>query len=313
MITRYVPNAFTSVARKLGIGFKKPIGRQSFEALYVAPCLAVPNPQKVFHLGHSLVGPDMPEMLMQLAGEGHSYSSQIGWGTPLRAHWEPEEPINGFEVHNLPDSSQDAREAIALEAYDSLVLTEMVEIRAAVRYFDSAKYLHKWIELGRRSNPAMRIFLYETWHTLDDKEGWLNRIDRDLDRYWEKSVLRCALAYEDQPKPVYIIPAGQVMARFVREVESRGGVGKIVDRRDLFSDEVHLTDYGTYLVALTHFAVLYQKSPLGLPFTLNKADGKSANSPGPEAARLMQEVVWDVVTKYAPTGVRPEMRKPPAA
>lgn len=306
MIKRYTRAAVASIARKIGIGFKKPISASAFAELYKAPCPAAAKPQNVFHLGHSLVGPDMPDMLRQLAGNGHSYSSQLGWGTPLKAHWEPEEPINGFEVRNLPPGCQDASEAITSGHYNTLVLTEMVEIRAAIQYFQSAKYLHKWVGLGRQSNPEIRIFFYETWHTLDDKEGWLERIDKDLERYWEKGTLRCALAYEDVPQPVYIIPAGQVMARFVREVERRGGVGNIADRRDLFSDEIHLTDYGTYLVALTHYAVLYQKPPMGLPLALNRADGTPANSPGPEAATLMQETVWDVVTKYAQTGVRRE-------
>ena len=36
---------------------------------------------------------------------------------------------------------------------------------------------------------------------------------------------------------------------------------------------------------------------------LRRADGPPAVAPGPRAARLMQEVVWDVVTSYPKTGV----------
>ncbi len=304
---RYIPAfALLAVATVVGavrFGTTKPMDAETFNTLYDVPAPAPGNPQNVFHLGHSLVGPDMPAMLMQLAGLGHDYSSQLGWGTPLKAHWEPDEPINGFELRNMPADYADARQAITTGDYNTLVLTEMVEIRDAIKYFDSAKYLHEWVQLGRQSNPDMRIYLYETWHTLDGKEDWLDRIDKDLERYWETEILRRALAREDQPQPVFVIPAGQVMAQFVRDIESRGGVGPVSGRNDLFSDNIHLSDYGTYLIALTHYAVLYQTSPVGLPHDLTRADGTLAADPGPEAAQLMQKIVWDVVQAYKRTGV----------
>jgi len=307
-IKRYIPAfALLAVAALAGVvrfGAAKPMDAEAFDALYDAPAPPPSRPVNVFHLGHSLVGPDMPVMLMQLAGDGHNYSSQLGWGTPLKAHWDPEETINGFELRNAPSEYKDAKDAISSGDYNTLILTEMVEIKDAIKYFDSGKYLHEWAQLGRQSNPDMRVYLYETWHPLDGEEDWLDRLDKDLERYWEKEILRRALAREDQPQPIYVIPAGQVMAQFVREIESRGGVGPISSREDLFSDNIHLSDYGIYLVALTHYAVLYQTSPVGLPSALTKADGTPAADPGPEAARLMQDTVWDVVRKYRRTGVR---------
>ncbi|UWR05131.1 hypothetical protein K3740_21240 (plasmid) [Ruegeria conchae] len=307
MIKRYIPGRIrvvtAAIAGVLRLNGARPIDIATFDSLYDNPGPMPAFPQKVFHLGHSLVGPDIPEMLKQLAGKRHDYTSQLGWGTPLRAHWDPEETINGFELRNAPAEYEDAKQALSSGEYNTLVMTEMVEIRAAIKYFNSAKYLHNWIQLGRQSDPDIRIFFYETWHNLDDKEGWLERIDKDLERYWLNGILRVALGYEETPAPVYVIPAGQVMARFVREVEHRGGVGPIADRNHLFTDTIHLSDYGTYLVALTHYAVLYQTSPLGLPHVLTKADGTPAKDPCPEAARLMQEIVWDVVTNLRLTGL----------
>ncbi len=82
-------------------------------------------------------------------------------------------------------------------------------------------------------------------------------------------------------------------------------------KEDLFAltengerDMIHLNDIGAYLVALTHYAVLYHRSPVGLPHQLRLADGSMANAPGQNAARLMQAVVWQVVTSYRKTGVR---------
>ena len=101
------------------------------------------------------------------------------------------------------------------------------------------------------------------------------------------------------------------MAAFVRAVEDRGGVPGIADRHDLFAfnpegerDAIHFNDLGAYLIALTHYAVLYGRDPAGLPHDLLRADGTPADAPSAQAAALMQQVVWDVVTSYPRTGVR---------
>lgn len=270
----------------------------------------VSGPLRVFHLGHSLVGRDMPAMLAQLAGPDHGYESQLGSGTTLKEHWEPDLPIRDFDVANDNPQFRPAREAVGSGQYDAVILTEMVEINAAIRFFDSAAYLSRWANLARGANPDTQVYLYETWHRLDDKQGWLKRLDLDLTRYWEKAVLLPDLVANGTKRPVRVIPAGQVMARFVRAIEAAGGVDNVTDRYALFAldsdgkqDLIHMSDLGAYLVALTHYAVLYRRSPVGLPYRLNRADGSSAESPGPKAARLMQEIVWEVVTGYAKTGV----------
>lgn len=276
------------------------VGSAEIDALYAHGTEAPAGALRVFHLGHSLVGRDMPAMVAQLAGADHRYESQLGWGTTMKEHWEPGTSIKGFELENGHARFRPAREAVSSGDYDAFVLTEMVEIKDAVRYFDSSAYLKRWADAGWNANPQARIYLYETWHPLDDPEGWLQRIDRDLSRYWEGRILVPAL----RDRAIHVIPAGQVLGRFVREVEARGGVGNVADRSALFTDGIHLSDLGTYLVALTHVAVLYHRDPLGLPHELQRADGSAANAPDAKAARLMQETVWTVVTSYPKTGVR---------
>ncbi|NBE06551.1 hypothetical protein [Paragemmobacter ruber] len=273
-------------------------------ALFATPLPAPEEPIRVFHIGHSLVNRDMPAMLAQLAGEGHGYESQLGWGATLKSHWG-DEPVNGFEAENAHPRYRDAREAVASGDYDAVVLTEMVEIRDALRYFDSARYLRQFTEAALAARPDTRVYLYETWHPLDDPDGWLDRIDADLPRYWEGGILRPALYGLPEGTRIHLIPAGQALAAFVREVEARGGVGNIRSRTDLFSDQIHLNDMGNYFVALVHYAVLYGSSPEGLPHDLLLADGSPATAPDPEAARLMQDVVWRVVRSLPATGVAP--------
>jgi hypothetical protein len=291
-------------------GWQKPLDPAELSALYALPLPPPDKPLRVFHIGHSLVGRDMPVMLEQLAGQGHDHRSQLGWGVALKSHWEPDVPINGFEQENAHPRYQDATEAIKSGDFDALVLTEMVEIKDAIKYFDSPTYLRHWAHLAHNTRPTMRVYLYETWHQLDDPQGWLQRLDDDLSRHWEGELLAKALAHGDTTAPIYVIPAGQVMARFVRRLEKGGGMPGLSSREDLFAmtangtrDNIHINDLGSYLVALTHYAVLYHRSPVGLPHRLLRADGSAADAPSDEVAKMMQEVVWEVVTSYPKTGV----------
>lgn len=279
------------------------------DAAYGTPMTPPAGPLNVFHLGHSLVGRDMPAMLAQLAGPDHQYGSQLGWGTSLRQHWYPDVVVEGFATENAHDRFRPARAAVASGDYGALVLTEMIELADALRYHDSAIYLARWADLARDANPACRVYLYETWHGLDDPEGFLTRLDRDLPRYWEGRLLAADLARAPR-RPIHVIPAGQVMARLVRRIEAGGQTESLRSREDLFAlaedgtrDPIHLSDIGAYMVALTHYAVLYHRAPLGLPRHLLRADGSRANPPCAEAARLMQQVVWEVVRAYPKTGV----------
>jgi hypothetical protein len=280
------------------------------EAAHGRPLPPVAGPRRVYHLGHSLVGRDMPAMLAQLAPAGHAYESQLGWGASLRAHFEPDVPVPGFEAENAHPRFRPAREAIASGDYDALILTEMVELRDALRFHDSALYLQRWADLARAAAPHTEVFLYETWHRLDDPAGWLERLDRDLPELWLARLADPELMVSGPERPLRLIPAGQVLAAFVRDLEARGGQDGLQSRADLFArtpegqlDPIHLGDLGNYLVALTHFAVLYRQSPIGLPHQLRRADGSPAQAPAEPIARRMQELVWSVVTREPRTGV----------
>lgn len=273
------------------------------EALYAHPAPWPEGPQRAFHLGHSLVARDMPAMLAQLAGEAHSYHSQLGWGTPLRSHWDPDIPIKGFDTENAHSHYRDAHEAMRSGAYDLLILTEMVEIKHAIQYHDSARYLANWAQEAWAANPAMRIYLYETWPSRKDPEVWLARLDQDLPTYWQREILNPALAELGGTRPIYLIPAGQVMAALNQRLLDQGPVGGVSNVAELLKDDIHFNDWGAYLVALTHYAVLYQRNPVGLPHQLLRADGTPADAPPEDLARVMQETVWQVVTTIPETGV----------
>lgn len=267
-------------------------------------------PLQVYHLGHSLVNRDMPAMLAQMAQAagyaGHGYRSQLGWGASLDSHRRGE--IKGFAEENATPAYRPAAQAMASGDYDAVVLTESVEIRDAIRYDASARALAHWAQAAVAGNPDVRVYLYESWHRLDDPEGWLERIDADLARYWEAGLLRPAMADPATPT-IRLIPAGQVLGAAVRAAET-GQIPGLARREDFFArtpdgqvDPIHLNDIGNWLVAMVHFAVLYHRPPAGLPHRLLRGDG-SAAVPAPDSAVApLQELVWNVVRRYPATGL----------
>ena len=64
----------------------RPMDLVAFEALYTQPLAAPVGDLSVYHLGHSLVGRDMPVMLDQLAQAGghvgHVHASQPTFALP---------------------------------------------------------------------------------------------------------------------------------------------------------------------------------------------------------------------------------------
>lgn len=274
------------------------------QALYQVKRVFPTAPERVFHLGHSLVARDMPAMLAQLSGAGDSYNLQLGWGTSLKEHYNG--TINGFAEENATPRYRDAHEALKSGEYAAFVLTEMVTLKDAIRYHDTTEYAAKWASEAVAGNPDIQLFAYETWHQLDAQPDWLTRLPGDL-QLWQGALMWPAARATG--KPVWLIPAGQVFHRVVAEAESKG-IAEMTSRTDLFrltpegdQDQIHPNDLGNYLVALTHYAVLYGKSPVGLPHQLLRADGTPATAPSPELARRMQEIVWEVAREIPWTGV----------
>ena len=280
----------------------EPLDQASLSELYQNGLSPAETPLSVYFIGHSLVGRDMPAILAQLAGAGHSYDSQLGWGAELQAHWG-DETLDGAETENDHPRFREAHEAVASGDYDAVVMTEKIGIEDAIKYHDSWHYLSLWAEKAAAANPDVRLYLYETWHPLNVAEGWRTRLETDLAKNWEREIIDRALASDRVDRPIYVIPGGQVMARFTQEIEARSGVGDIQSAADLFEDNIHLNHAGAYLIALTHYAVLYGRSPVGLPHDLRDAKGAALPSISASVAQLMQTVVWDVVVQYPRTGV----------
>lgn len=299
--TRKLPTAALVFLSACGLArcAPDPVTKATIDRLYSEKIFPSDDALSVYFIGHSLVGRRMPALLAQFAPEGHRYESQSGWGAELQAHWEPDVTLNGADVENDHPRFREAHEAVASGDYDVLVLTEKIGLEAAIEYHDSWHYLARWSAKAWEANPDTRVYMYETWHETTIEDGWLERIDGDLARLWEGEIIDRALAETEAAHPIYVIPAGQVMAAVVR--------AGLYTKEALLPDGIHKSDAAAYIVALTHYAVIYARSPVGLPHEgLKTEKGAPFAAPDADTARALQEIVWQVVTAYPRTGVSGE-------
>ena len=99
---------------------------------------------------------------------------------------------------------------------------------------------------------------------------------------------------------VFVVPAGQAVLA-LREKVIKGEVPGVAKQSDLFSDPIgHPRSQIKVLAAYCHFAVIYRRSPVGLPVPseLSKLpDAEKLN-------RLLQELAWEAVTQHPLSGVK---------
>lgn len=290
--------------RRAGPPMPPPLAPADYRA--AQPPLAPPVPPvNVYHLGHSLVGRDMPALAGSLGG--HDHAVQLGWGASLMQHWQGDAAVPGFDRENAHPHFRPVRQALEAGWADVLVLTEMVELRDAIRWHHSAHYLAQWALLARQARPDLRIYLYESWHQLTDPEGWLERIDRDLPELWEEQILRRALAVPGVG-PIHLIPGGQAMAAVARAAES-GQVPGVTSREQLFArddtgalDPIHFSDLGALVVALAHVAVIHQRLPRPGTLPLTAAGGRPLDI-APDTQAALHRIVDATVRLFPQTGI----------
>jgi hypothetical protein len=151
------------------------------------------------------------------------------------------------------------------------------------------------------------MWLYVQWpgKTFDDR--WSQARGEDLAarkltpaKTWEQGVanhvaytelVRERMQQGNPGKPIRIVPGGPALARLKGEIEA-GRVPGITDFfATQFSDDLHLSATGRYLIALVHYACIYKETPEGKV-------GPLTSGLTPMQARIFQRIAWDTVTNY---------------
>ena len=215
---------------------------------------ALPKPfsVRVIQSGHSLTDPIPDRLIAMLRAMGTELpvvARSTVPGSPMDWRW------------NHP-ASPDARATIG--NYDVLVLTERVPLSGTMPWHDSEKqalqwFAHAWSD-GNGGAGAETV-LYATWVSLNsgpdaenpynDPEGhipWRERLPLELAR-WEQIADYVNQNRPERSPPMRVIPGPLVMIAMDDAIK-QGKAPGLADISDLFSDGIHLTDVGAYLIAL---------------------------------------------------------------
>lgn len=177
------------------------------------------------------------------------------------------------------------------ETYDVLVVTERHDLPAIARKERTAFYLTDMAKHLLAGNADAEVLLYHTWLPLEPDAPWRwIEYERAVAPMWECVASRANLdlpSRGDVPR-VRVLPGGGALAELAAALWEGSVPGVAASTpgervRLLFSDHVHLSDAGRYVMALVHYAVLFGRSPEGaaLPTLL-----------APETGRYFQAFAW---------------------
>lgn len=281
---------------------KLPAALCSVEAKRPVKGKPITHGLRVFTAGNSFhawfVAPILKDMAAGAGIEGHEIvgESKIG-GSEAIQHW------------NVPEDQNKAKAALRAGNTDVLTLACMLHPDNGIA---------KFAELGLQHNPDFRISLQEFWIPWDKFEwpykGKQEDVNpdaatvtflRDLHAPYFKEMdayVRALNARLGKPV-VYVAPVGQA----ILDLRGRIIAGKmpgIAKQSELFTDKLgHPQPPLETLVAYVHFAVLYRRTPVGLPMP---AVLKQANKPqwDDKLNRTLQEIAWQAVIHHPLSGVK---------
>ena len=288
--------------------------------------------QRVFTCGHSfhvfvyrLVG----DMAKAAGLEDHQSVGLSGiGGSRVIQHWD------------VPEEKNKAKAALRSGNVDVLTLSPIWLPDAGIE---------KFAKLSLQHNPHIRVLVQEFWLPNDtyepiyplDVRKKVNHNATDLTDLREKQARYLADLDEyvrginqDLGKDVvFVVPVGQA-ALALRERIAAGKCPGLKMQWDLFRDPWgHAQPPLTVLSGYCHFAMIYRRSPVGLPVPKDLARYRRITSdvelrklgwrPSPEEVanaegltqkeqeelnRLLQELAWDAVTEHPLSGVKVEPR-----
>jgi hypothetical protein len=255
--------------------------------------------QRVFSAGHSFHMP-MPGPLEQIAKQakvdGHKIAGTQGLGgSSVTQHW------------NLPDDKDKARKALKTGDVDVLTLSPHLNMP------DDA--IDKFTALMLEHNPKGRVLIQMSWFPYDTlpemgkKFENANRDDNKPDELRKGIWNVWLMKFREQTKKlnethkkqvVFVVPVGEAVLK-LRERVIKGEVPGYAKQSDLFTDAIgHGKAPISWLTAYCHFAVIYGKSPVGLPVP----DAFKKEKDAEKLVKELQEAAWAAVIEEPFSGLK---------
>ena len=279
------------IGLSIGIGFTKFIGGGGTPPVH--------TPQTYALVGNSLFNFGFDQSVASiLAGLAHPTDTvvqQITFNQNLLTNWNnPSGRTTGIDV----------KAALAADGADYLALVDLPALNDSD--VDVAPVIVDWWQ--QADNGSLRGTFYQMWYPVPGFPGspdWtLWKAFIVFLRPYHNRVLYDVRAALGGPE-VLLAPVADVLAAIY---DDRVALG--ITFADFWYDALHPSQLGYYVAALTHWAVMHQQSPVGLPWSFSPAiPGLTA----PLAAAL-QAKVWSVVNAdaYAKPGVWPSTVIPAA-
>jgi hypothetical protein len=253
---------------------------------------------KVLTAGHSFhvwMPPLVAEMAKAAGIQGHEQLaiSSIG-GSKVIQHWE------------LPPEKNKAKPVLA---------SGQAELFTMSPTFLPDSGIENFVKLGLEHRADLRFTLQQNWVPYEDPAIWLSRtkpksVDRDGKTVEQLRAIHAPYfqMIEGHVKElngripgarIAVVPSGEAVLALRAKVIAGGAPG-VRTQSELFTDVLgHPGPQIRVLSAYCHYAVMYRRSPVGLPVV-------SQLTKLPEAEkinRLLQEIAWKAVTEHPLSGV----------
>ncbi|MDF3413223.1 DUF4214 domain-containing protein [Sulfitobacter sp. M57] len=247
-------------------------------------------PGKALFIGHSLVGPVMPDMFNNfMADQGFAMRAdyQVINGAPLIWNWN-----NGHTAEGV-----NARDVLPGGSYDAVIVTEAIPLDDQILWNDSEGYAKRYYDLAQSANPGTQFYVYETWHEIGaSTAAWRAQIASDLPK-WESIANHINDNAPNGAAEALIIPAGQAFGNLHDAIEA-GQVPGLSSIRDLFSDNIHLNETGIWFVAALHAEVVAGADAATLPLDTVSVWGSPYGGPDAALAQAMNSVIDQTLDAY---------------
>lgn len=224
--------------------------------------------------------------------------SSIG-GSTIQRHWD------------VPEESSKVKQALKAGAADVLTLSPIWLPDEAIE---------KFVRLGLEHQPALRILVQEYWMPNDEYEPVYplqtrKQVDHnatdlaslgDATRRYAKDIEDYVKAINERAgrEAVFVVPVGMA-AVTLREKIVKGEAPGLRRQSDLFRDNWgHALAPLQVLSSYCHFAVIYRRSPVGLPVPKALASLKDVGDEDKATLNaLLQQIGWETVSAHPMTGI----------
>lgn len=284
--------------------FMSRVGIASAALIASGPSRAVAKPitdgLRVFTCGHSF-HVWVVRMLMDLAEKAGIKNHRVAGvsgigGSRVVQHWD------------VPDDKNAAKKSLAAGEVDVLTLSPIWLPDAGIENF---------AKLAVEHNPNIRITVQEFWlpndtynpvypletrKVVDHNAATIPELRKqnDLYRHDIEEHVR-DINKRLNTTALCVVPVGEATIALREKIIEKQAPGLKVQWRLFADDWGHPTPPLRVLAAYCHFAVIYRRSPVGLPMPeLFEQNRDFANA---KLNRLLQELAWSAVTQNPLTGV----------